>query len=102
LEQSKFDEQNFHLQIQSEISSSWNKWSEARKNYLKISPSTKSDFETVYNGILLNFQKRNISLLEFTDFMESYNQGNIQLNEIMKKLAISAEELNSTITKELF
>jgi cobalt-zinc-cadmium efflux system outer membrane protein len=102
LEQSKIEKQNFELQLETEITSAWNKWDESHKNYVVIKPTVNSDFEAVYNGILTNFQKRNISLLEFTDFMESYNQANIQVNELKKKLALSAEELNSTINKDLF
>ena len=102
LEQSKVDKQGFELQLQTDITSAWNKWEESRKNYGVIKPTVNSDFELVYNGILTNFQKRNISLLEFTDFMESYNQASIQVNELKKKVALSGEELNSTINKDLF
>jgi outer membrane protein TolC len=102
LEQSKIEKQNFDLQLQTEITSAWNKWDESRKNYVVIKPTVNSDFEAVYNGILTNFQKRNISLLEFTDFMESYNQASIQVNELKKKVVLSGEELNSTINKDLF
>ncbi|OIV40979.1 transporter [Flavobacterium johnsoniae] len=102
LAQSKVEKQNFNLQLETEITSAWNKWDESRKNYAVIKPTVNSDFEAVYNGILTNFQKRNISLLEFTDFMESYNQANIQVNELKKKLALSGEELNTTINKDLF
>ncbi|KAF2515064.1 TolC family protein [Flavobacterium zhairuonense] len=102
LEQSKIEKQNFDLQLQNEITSAWNKWDESRKNYSVIKPTVNADFEAVYNGMLTNFQKRNVSLLEFTDFMESYNQATILVNELKKKLAISGEELNSTINKDLF
>lgn len=102
LEQSKVEKQNFDLQLQTEITSAWNKWDESRKNYVVIKPTVNSDFEAVYHGILANFQKRNISLLEFTDFMESYNQASIQVNELKKKVILSGEELNSTINKDLF
>ncbi|GAA6768823.1 TolC family protein [Flavobacterium johnsoniae] len=102
LAQSKVEKQNFNLQLETEITSAWNKWDESRKNYAVIKPTVNSDFEAVYNGILTNFQKRNISLLEFTDFMESYNQASIQVNELKKKLALSGEELNTTINKDLF
>lgn len=102
LEQSKVEKQNFDLQLQTEITSAWNKWDESRKNYIVIKPTVNDDFQAVYNGILSNFQKRNISLLEFTDFMESYNQAAIQVNELKKKVALSAEEFNSTINKDLF
>ncbi|MCD0467320.1 TolC family protein [Flavobacterium sp. ENC] len=102
LEQSKIEKQNFDLQLQTEITAAWNKWDESRKNYIVIKPTVNSDFEAVYNGILTNFQKRNISLLEFTDFMESYNQAAVQVNELKKKVVLSGEELNSTINKDLF
>lgn len=102
LEQSKVEKQNFELQLQTEITTAWNKWDESRKNYSVIKPTVNADFEAVYNGMLTNFQKRNVSLLEFTDFMESYNQATIQVNELKKKLALSGEELNSTINKDLF
>ncbi|MRX70157.1 outer membrane protein, cobalt-zinc-cadmium efflux system [Flavobacterium resistens] len=102
LEQSKVEKQNFDLQLQTEITSAWNKWEESRKNYSVIKPTVNADFEAVYNGMLNNFQKRNVSLLEFTDFMESYNQATILVNELKKKLALSGEELNSTINKDLF
>jgi cobalt-zinc-cadmium efflux system outer membrane protein len=102
LEQSKVEKQNFELQLQTEITTAWSKWDESRKNYTVIKPTVNADFEAVYNGMLTNFQKRNVSLLEFTDFMESYNQATIQVNELKKKLALSGEELNSTINKDLF
>ncbi|WPO78171.1 TolC family protein [Flavobacterium sp. KACC 22761] len=102
LEQSKIEKQNFDLQLKTEITSAWNKWDESRKNYSVIKPTVNADFEAVYNGMLTNFQKRNVSLLEFTDFMESYNQATILVNELKKKLALSGEELNSTINKDLF
>ncbi|MBL0739405.1 TolC family protein [Flavobacterium sp. GN10] len=102
LEQSKVEKQNFELQLQTEITSAWTKWDESRQNYSVIKPTVNSDFEAVYNGMLTNFQKRNVSLLEFTDFMESYNQAIIQLNELKKKVVLAGEELNSTINKDLF
>ena len=102
LEQSKIEKQGFDLQLQTEIASNWNKWNEARKNYQLLSPKMGSDFEMVYTGILENFQKRNVSLLDFTDFMESYNQAAVQINELKKKVVLSGEELNSSINKDLF
>ena len=102
LDQSKIEKQNFELQLRSEVEVKWNKWKEAKKNYLLLKPSANANFEAVYEGTLLNFQKRNISLLEFTDFMESYNQAKIQLNELKKIVVLSGEELNSTVNKNLF
>lgn len=102
VEQSKAISNQYELQISTEVSAAFEKWTSARNNYIELYPSLNSDFETVYNGVLNNFRKRNISLMEFTDFMESYNQANIQLNQLKKNVVQSAEELNTTINKDLF
>jgi cobalt-zinc-cadmium efflux system outer membrane protein len=102
LEESKADKLSFDLQLQTEIETSFSKWLAAKKNYATLKPTTKSNADLVYKGILDNFQKRNISLLEFTDFMESYSLSVFQINELQKKLAFAAEELNNTINKDLF
>jgi cobalt-zinc-cadmium efflux system outer membrane protein len=100
VQQSKIEKQNFDLELKTEIISNWNKWNESRKNFNQM--NLYQEIEIVYNGILDNFKKRNISLLEFTDFMESYNQAALQFNEVKKNVVLSGEELNSTINKDLF
>jgi cobalt-zinc-cadmium efflux system outer membrane protein len=60
------------------------------------------NFENVYTGILQNFQKRNISLIEFADFMESYNQSILFLNETKKQIIITGENLNYLTNEQVF
>ena len=102
VEQSKAISNQWAWQISTEVNAAYEKWNMARENYLELYPAIGQDFQIVYDGILNNFRKRNISLMEFTDFMESYNQTNIQLNELKKNVVQSAEELNNTINKDLF
>ena len=61
-----------------------------------------SNFITVYNGVFRNFQRRNISLLEFTDFMESYNESINQSNEFKKTLINISEEINYATGSTIF
>jgi cobalt-zinc-cadmium efflux system outer membrane protein len=102
LQQSRAEKQTVTQKIQTEIASNLIKWKESKINYQQLSIGTISDFDEVYKGILQNFQKRNIGILEFTDFMESYNQMSLQLNELKKRVAISAEELNSVLNYNIF
>lgn len=102
LEQSKAEITALDFQLKNEITSSWKEWHEAKSNFMELKPTIYQDLELVYKGILDNFQKRNISLLEFTDFMESFNQANIQYNDMKKKVVITGEKLNNTVNKELF
>jgi cobalt-zinc-cadmium efflux system outer membrane protein len=79
-----------------------NNFESLRKSYNSIPVEAISNNEIVYKGILENFQKRNISLFEFTDFMESYNQTILQFNELNKQIIFAAEELNSIVNTEIF
>lgn len=100
--QSESTIQGLTLELQNEILANFKKWDEATKNYLELKPSTIFDFEMVYKGVLENFQRKNLSLLDFTDFMESYNLSVVQTNELKKKVAIAAQELNASTNKDLF
>ncbi len=102
LDQSKLDQEVVAIKLKIEISAAVNKWNEAKKNYLDFPTSKIKDFDIVYNGVLTNFKKRNISVLEFTDFMESYNEMSIQFDEFEKNLIVSGEELNITINSSIF
>jgi cobalt-zinc-cadmium efflux system outer membrane protein len=62
----------------------------------------QSDFNAVYDGIISNFSLRNISLLEFTDFMESYSQSFIFLNEIKKQILLNRLFINYLSSENVF
>ncbi|GEP49361.1 hypothetical protein FNO01nite_00330 [Flavobacterium noncentrifugens] len=88
--------------LKSNIESAYNIWKIQQSESENLKESACQNLETVYKGVLFNFQKRNISLFEFTDFMESYNQSNLQINEIYKQLILSGETLNHITNTNLF
>ena len=55
------------------------------------------NFEKLIEGVNENFKKRNISLLEFIDYYDSYKETCIQLHEIKKDVFLAMENLNTTI-----
>lgn len=102
VKQSKTLENYALLQLKNEVSATYKKWIEANKNYQFLTKSNTASFEQVYQGVMYNFKKQNITILEFTDFMESYNQSIQNFNEINKVLILSSEELNKTLNKQVF
>ncbi|MGQ9863647.1 MAG: TolC family protein [Bacteroidia bacterium] len=60
------------------------------------------DFQVIMRGVVENFQKRNISLMEFMDFFESYNQALGEMARIKSQLVELAEELNLLTGKDLY
>lgn len=88
--------------IESEIQLGYNQYKIAVYDYGKASQHYSSDFDEVVKGITSNFQKRNITLIEFVDFFESYNSA---LNEVARaktQLVISSQQLNYLTSNEIF
>jgi cobalt-zinc-cadmium efflux system outer membrane protein len=90
------------MEIQNNIDAALQVWQQQQSQYVAINKSVSSNLESVYQGVLGNFQKRNITLLEFTDFIESYNQTTIQLNELKKGWVIASLNLNFVTNTEVF
>ncbi|WP_435357706.1 TolC family protein [Emticicia sp. SJ17W-69] len=102
LEKTKRLKEQKITELKSQIENSYLTWSQKQEKYTQIIQSGTENFEVVYKGILQNFQKQNISLLEFTDFMESYNQSTLQLIEMRKQLILSGESINHIVNVNLF
>jgi cobalt-zinc-cadmium efflux system outer membrane protein len=70
--------------------------------YKKSLELYNDDFEKTAHGMTLNFQKRNISITEFIDFFESYNDVLGELLRIKTQLVISAEQINLLTGKDIY
>lgn len=72
------------------------------EEYQKATALYNSDFDVTVRGMVFNFQRRNVSLLEFVDFFESYNQVLAEIARMKTQLVTSAELLNLSIGKDVF
>lgn len=102
LNQSMVENRWVSQQIHAEVKMNIQKWNQSKAAFEAISKQTLDDISLVNKGVFENFHKRNISILEFTDFLESYNQVMMQTNESKKNLVVSAEELNCSLNFNLF
>ena len=59
-----------------------------------IDPKFFGDFERLMGQVLLNYQKRNISILDFLDFYDSYKQNTLQVNTIQFNRISAFEDIN--------
>jgi cobalt-zinc-cadmium efflux system outer membrane protein len=87
---------------ESEVYSAYQNYQLAKSNFKDIHASLKENLNSVYIGIMDNFRKGNLSIIEFTDFIESYNATQIQINEIGKLLTKNCEELNYKTGLKIF
>lgn len=101
VQQSKLQVDYKQLELRQKIENAYATWAQQQQRYDQLSTVEENNREQVYEGILQNFQKRNVSLLEFTDFMESYSQSILQINELKKQLLLSRETINYIINDKL-
>ena len=52
------------------------------------------EYRTLVNGMIANYQNRNMTVIEFTDFFESYRASMIQLIQLENNRLDALEELN--------
>ncbi len=67
-----------------------------------IDPLFSNDFERLMKEVVANYQKRNISILEFLDFYDSYKQNILQLNAIQFNRVSAFEDLNFYTANNFF
>jgi len=75
------------------------------KNLYSLYEQVQSDFiknfENVKDGMQENFKKRNISVIEYTDFFESYINSVQQYYSLLMKYHLSVEQLNYVVSKKI-
>lgn len=90
------------MELESRVEMLWRLWLNKKNQLETINQSVTDNMDIVYTGMLHNFERRNASLLEFTDFMESFNQTIIYVSEVKKSLIMASLRLNYITNKEIF
>jgi cobalt-zinc-cadmium efflux system outer membrane protein len=88
-------------EVDKQVAASLYRLNEAEKEYKLTEQSFNKDFPEVNKAMIENFNKGNISLLEFVDFFENYNLVIRQLNQLHKQRRLAWEELEYTLGARL-
>lgn len=102
LQQTEINKQQLALTIQNQVLAAYNKYKIAAENFSNLNKTFQQNFDEVAKGVFQNFKKGNLTLLEFTDFTESYLESITQILEIQKALALACEQINFTINQMIF
>ncbi|MVN21888.1 TolC family protein [Mucilaginibacter arboris] len=94
IDQSKVQLQNQQNQVESDVAANYKVALRYETIYNSFDPKFKGDFTHLIGEVFKNYEKRNISLLEFLDFYDSYKVNTLQLNNIQLNRVTSLEQLN--------
>ena len=84
-------------QAENELFTSYARLEKAIQLYRSSNYGFDKAFALIIKGVNSNFQKRNISLLEFIDYYEAYKETCLQLYDVKKGVVMAVEELNTVV-----
>ena len=80
-----------------ELFTAYTSLEKATQLYQSTNMDLERNFEKLITGVNENFTRKNISLLEFIDYYDSYKETCIQLYEIRKNVFLAMENLNTVV-----
>jgi len=89
-------------QAENELFTSYARLEKAIQLYRSSNYGLEKDFVLIIEGVNSNFQKRNISLLEFIDYYETYKTTCLQLYQTQKEVLLALEEVNTVTGSHVF
>ena len=88
--------------VENEVQRAYQKALTSDKLLQSIDPGFNDQFNKLLQGITENFLKKNISLIEFVDFFDSYKDNVLQFNHLQNDRMQAIEALEFAIGKNLF
>ncbi len=88
--------------VKENVSTHWKKPLPNNKLFQTIDPDFSRDFDRLMHEVLDNYEKRNLSLLDFLDFYESYKDNVLHLTQYNLTDFSAFEDINYYTGTEFF
>jgi outer membrane protein, heavy metal efflux system len=88
--------------VAAEVQEAFAKLTDADRLFRATNPTFSTDFDRLLNGISDSYARRNLSLVEYLDFLEAYKNNVIQRNQLQRDLTNAYEELEYVTNARLF
>lgn len=92
----------YTLQVESDVQRAFKKVQQTDQLYRTFDQKFNSDFSRLIDGVITNYRKQNIDVVEFLDFFDSFKSSQIQYNQLQNDRMQSLEELNFAVGTNLF
>lgn len=96
----QFEQQNALLE--NEVYNSYTSAMRIERLYLGFDQNFNTDFDKLIAEVIKNFKNRNIGLIEFLDFYDSYKASTLQMNTLKYERVNAKEELNFVTGSTIF
>jgi len=94
VDQSKVQLQSQQDQVESDVATNYKLAMKYEKLANSFDPNFKHDFTHLVQEVFKNYMERNIGMLDFLDYYDSYKTNAVQLNSLLLSRVTSLEQLN--------
>ncbi|UOR07595.1 TolC family protein [Hymenobacter aerilatus] len=101
IEQSRAQRDQQLLTVRNDVQEAWRQAQQTDALY-QTATRNISDFTRLIQGIEQSYAKRNITIVEFLDFYESYKNNIVQLNQLRAARLRAFESLNFSVGRTVF
>ena len=102
LEANRAMHDNERTSVLEEVAAALRRASELERLYRSFDRKFPLQYRELVDGMIANYQKRNMSVIEFTDFIESYRTSMLQMNQLGNDRADAMETLNYVAGSDIF
>ena len=99
--QARTFQQSSEQKVNAEVEAAWYHLQVLQHQYTQMGDDFAEQLIQLSDGLIENYLKKNLSLLEFTDLFESYNSAIIEINKLKANLINAYEELNYAVGESL-
>lgn len=102
VEQSKVEYESGLDKVKSDVATGYVTALRSEKLLQSFDPNFDANIRKMIDQVMINYQKKNITMLEFLDFYDSYKQNVLQLNQLRFNKMSALEQLNFATGKIIF
>jgi cobalt-zinc-cadmium efflux system outer membrane protein len=88
--------------LQNEVYNSYKRAVRTDNLYKGFDDNFNTDFDKLITEVIQNFKNRNLGLIEFIDFYDSYRQNTLQMNDLKFQRMNAKEEINYVTGSTIF
>lgn len=88
-------------QVERDVRVAWDKATETDKLLRDFDPAFAGQYQIFVDGMLSNFEKKNIRIIEFADFFESYRTSMMQFFQLQNNRLDAFETLNYIVGTDI-
>ena len=102
LDADKVIREQTRLKLEREITSAYQNAKQTDRLYKSVGDKFTGEYKQLVKDMISNYEKRDMTLIEFTDFFDSYRSTMLQVNQLQNNLVSAFEELNYEAGTNIF